>query len=115
MLKLMNTILLGKVLSDASRRQLETWLWQATVGQDRIKAGLPPTWRIGHKTGTWETHVNDIAIVWPPGRAPILVTACYAARRGPASAQCCPQRDRPHRLRNAARQLNLPDSESSRR
>jgi beta-lactamase class A len=87
MLKLMNTILLGKVLSDASRRQLETWLLQATVGQDRIKAGLPPTWRIGHKTGTWETHVNDIAIVWPPGRAPILVTAYYAGPPGPQQAR----------------------------
>jgi beta-lactamase class A len=58
MLKLMNTILLGKVLSDACRRQLETWLLQATVGQDRIKAGLPPNWRIGHKTGI------SAAFVW---------------------------------------------------
>jgi beta-lactamase class A len=47
-----------------------------TTGKDRLRAGFPTTWAVGDKTGTGEAGaVNDLAIAWPPGRAPILVAA----------------------------------------
>lgn len=42
----------------------------------RLRAGFPSDWTVGDKTGTGlRNAVNDVAIVVPPGRAPILVTA----------------------------------------
>src|SRR5260221_2847419 len=67
-------LLLGDTLSAASRQQLEAWLVKNTTGDKRLRAGLPPTWQVGDKTGTGENGARgDIAIVRPPNRAPILV------------------------------------------
>jgi beta-lactamase class A len=67
-------LLLGGRLSKDSQDQLEAWLAANTTGAKRIRAGLPATWRTGDKTGTGENGaVSDIAIVRPPGRAPILI------------------------------------------
>ena len=72
-------LLLGDALSPASRKQLADWLIATTTGDKRIRGGLPKGWRAGDKTGTsGKGETNDIAIVWPPGRAPLLVTAYYA-------------------------------------
>jgi beta-lactamase class A len=50
-----------------------------TTGAKRLRAGLPPTWRIGDKTGTGDNGaVGDIAIAWPQNRPPILI-AVYLA------------------------------------
>ena len=39
-----------------------------------IRAGVPKTWSIGDKTGRGANGAtNDIAIMRPPGRAPILL------------------------------------------
>jgi beta-lactamase class A len=84
MLKLMNTILCGEALSPASLQQLETWLIEAKVGRQRIPCGLPPHWRIGHKTGTGpDGETNDVGIVWPPDRAPILVAGYFTGSPAP--------------------------------
>jgi beta-lactamase class A len=73
MLRDMRAILLGDALSEASRRQLQTWLIGDRVGDKRLRAGLPPSWRVGDKTGSGDNGAaNDIAILWPPDRAPIL-------------------------------------------
>nr|WP_310522440.1 class A beta-lactamase [Polymorphobacter sp.] len=59
-------ILLGNILTPASRNQLTAWLIANTTGDSRLRAGLPKTWRIGDKTGTGDNGtVNDIAIAWP--------------------------------------------------
>jgi beta-lactamase class A len=72
-------LLLGGRLSKDSQDQLESWLAANTTGAKRIRAGLPAAWRIGDKTGTGENGASsDIAIVRPPGRAPILI-AIYLA------------------------------------
>jgi beta-lactamase class A len=49
----------------------------AKVGEHRIAAGLPPGWRIAHKTGTWSNQTNDVGVAWPLNRAPIIVAAFY--------------------------------------
>jgi len=75
MLANMRRILLGERLSVLSRAQLVAWLVANKTGDTRIRAKLPRDWRVGDKTGTGEcATANDIAILWPPGRAPILVT-----------------------------------------
>lgn len=77
MLWLMNRLLLGDVLSAPSRAKLIGWMEASPTGKDRLRAGLPKTWRIGDKTGTsGDGYFNDIAIATPPGRKPILI-ACY--------------------------------------
>jgi beta-lactamase class A len=77
MLWLMNRLLLGDVLSAASRARLIGWMEASPTGKDRLRAGLPRSWRVGDKTGTsGEGYFNDIAIATPPGRKPILI-ACY--------------------------------------
>ena len=72
-------------LSKPSRPQLETWLVEAKVGADRIPAGLPPGWRVGHKTGTGPRgETNDIAIIWPKeGGSPLLIASFYAGSDAP--------------------------------
>jgi beta-lactamase class A len=46
------------------------------TGDARLRAGLPAGWSIGDKTGTGENGTtNDVAIAWPPSRAPMLITA----------------------------------------
>lgn len=71
----MQKILLGSVLSPASRAQLLQWLDANKTGDERIRAGLPADWRVGDKTGSGQNgSTNDIAILRPPGRAPILLS-----------------------------------------
>jgi beta-lactamase class A len=80
----MQKALLGDALSDASRRQLQTWLIGDKVGDKRLRAGLPPSWRIGDKTGTGERgSTNTVAIIWPPGRAPLIATVYYTESSAP--------------------------------
>lgn len=81
MLASMRTLLLGDVLSAASRAQLIDWLRHNTTGDTQLRAGMPASWKVGDKTGSGHTQTNDVAIAWPPGRQPLLVTAYY---EGPA-------------------------------
>jgi beta-lactamase class A len=72
------TLLLGEALSPASRNRLLGWMRASTTGVNRLRAGLPPDWRWGDKTGTNPPRygaVNDIGIADPPGRKPILIAA----------------------------------------
>jgi beta-lactamase class A len=82
----MNKILLGEVLSASSRAQLLRWLDANKTGGERIRAGLPADWLVGDKTGSGDNGTaNDIAILRPPGRAPILLCVYLtAAKVGPA-------------------------------
>ncbi|WP_437734418.1 class A beta-lactamase [Sorangium sp. So ce1335] len=66
-----------RALREASRARLKAWMVQATTGLARLRAGLPRDWIVGDKTGTGENGIaNDVAVAWPPSRAPIVV-ACF--------------------------------------
>jgi beta-lactamase class A len=69
--------LLGEdVLNPASRERLTGWMIACRTGLARLRAGLPANWRAGDKTGTGGNNaVNDVAIAWPPNRAPIIIAA----------------------------------------
>ena len=63
-------------LSAASREQLTTWLIANKTGDTRLRAGLPKDWRVGDKTGSGARGTaNDVAVVWPPDKAPIMIAA----------------------------------------
>ena len=87
MAETMQRVLLGKVLSPASRAQLVDWLLANTTGDARLRAGLPG-WRVGDKTGSDGDHTsNDVAIAWPPGGGgPVLIVAFVTQSQG-SSAQ----------------------------
>ncbi len=71
-------VLLGAVLSEASKTQLEAWLIADRVGDKRLRAGLPQNWGIGDKTGSGDHGTaNTIAIIRPPNRAPLLAAVYY--------------------------------------
>jgi beta-lactamase class A len=70
----MERVLTGNPLSPASRELLTGWMMTSTTGLSRIRAGVPTDWKAGDKTGTGARGaVNDVAIIWPPGRKPILM------------------------------------------
>lgn len=59
-------------LSEGSRARLKAWLIDNRTGATRIRAGAPKSWQIGDKTGAgMNGSCNDVALLWPPGRAPI--------------------------------------------
>jgi beta-lactamase class A len=66
---------LGTALSEQSRKQLADWLIGNKVGDKRLRAGLPKNWKVGDKTGTSDSGMaNDVAVIWPPDRKPIVLT-----------------------------------------
>ncbi len=82
------TVLLGKALSEASQRQLAEWLIGDKVGDKRLRAGLPASWRVGDKTGSGDNgRANVIGILWPPGRAPIMAASYFTGSAGSIDAR----------------------------
>jgi beta-lactamase class A len=70
----MEQLVLGNVLSESSRRHLEDWLQHNETGALMIRAGTPKAWTVGDKTGRCGNGAtNDVAIVRPPGGAPVLM------------------------------------------
>ena len=81
----MQRLLLGNVLSESSRHQLDDWLQHNETGALLIRAGVPKTWNVGDKTGRCGNGAtNDIAIIRPPGRAPIVVAIYSIGSAGSA-------------------------------
>ncbi|MCY1276413.1 Beta-lactamase Toho-1 [compost metagenome] len=73
-------LVLGDALGVAQRQQLADWLLGNTTGAARIRAGVPSEWQVGDKTGTGVYGTaNDVAVLWPPQRSPIIV-AIYTTR-----------------------------------
>jgi beta-lactamase class A len=74
MLTNLQSLVLGNVLSAVSKERLTGWLVGNKTGDARLRAGLPKDWRVGDKTGSGERGTtNDVGIVWPPGRAPVII------------------------------------------
>ena len=70
----MQRLLLDDVLTESSRHQLEDWMQHNETGTLMIRAGVPKTWTVADKTGRCGNGAtNDVAIIRPPGRAPIVV------------------------------------------
>ena len=69
-------LLLADALLPAARDQLAAWMAANKTGDTRLRAGLPQNWRVGDKTGAGRHGTNnDVAVVSPPGRPPLIVAA----------------------------------------
>lgn len=65
---------LGDALSADKRDILTAWLKGNTTGDALIRAGVPDGWTVGDKTGAADYATrNDIAVVWPPDGAPLVM------------------------------------------
>ncbi|MFI1186149.1 class A beta-lactamase [Streptomyces californicus] len=71
----LRAFVLGRALPAPERAQLTTWLRTNTTGDAVIRAGVPENWVVGDKTGTGSYYGarNDIAVVWPPDSAPLVI------------------------------------------
>jgi len=108
----MRKILCADVLSATSRARLLGYLRACQTGKDRLRAGLPTTFTVGDKTGTGARGaVNDVAIVMPPGRAPVLVAAYLS--EGTAALPSSGRGARRHREDGGARTVSLGRGSSS--
>jgi beta-lactamase class A len=87
MANLLRIVLCGDALSSESRARLVAWLNACETGLGRLRAGLPPDWAAGDKTGTGKNGaVNDVAFVVPPGRASIVIAAYLSDSRSSLEA-----------------------------
>jgi beta-lactamase class A len=76
MLSNLRELVLGNALSTSSRSLLTEWLIDNKTGDTRLRGGVPARWKVGDKTGSGARGTtNDLAILWPPQHAPVLVSA----------------------------------------
>jgi beta-lactamase class A len=79
MMRSLQALVMGDALPAPQRQQLKDWLVGNTTGAKLIRAGVPAGWTVGDKTGGGAYGArNDIAVIWPPGQAPIVI-AVYTA------------------------------------
>jgi len=84
MAKNLKALATGNVLSAASRDQLIAWLVGCKTGDAKLRAGLPKGWRVGDKTGSGNRgSSNDVAVIWPDGHAPVIVTSYLTETAAP--------------------------------
>jgi beta-lactamase class A len=70
----LRTFALGDALPPEKRTMYTDMMRANKTGATVIRAGTPAGWAVADKTGTGEYATrNDIAVVWPPGRAPIVL------------------------------------------
>jgi beta-lactamase class A len=88
MARSLQVLALGQILPAPQRDQLQQWLRGNTTGAKRIAAALPADWRSGDKTGTGGYGAtNDIAVLWPPTREPIVLAIYYTQKKEDAEAR----------------------------
>ena len=84
MAKNLKALATANALSAASRDQLIAWLVGCKTGDAKIRAGLPKSWRVGDKTGAGDHgSSNDVAVIWPEGRAPVIVAVYLTETTAP--------------------------------
>ncbi|BBL24936.1 beta-lactamase [Comamonas terrigena NBRC 13299] len=68
----------GPHLDAGHQAQLLQWLKASPTGAKRLRAGMPPGWLVGGKTGTGDNGTaNDVVLVWPHHRPQPLVVSAY--------------------------------------
>ncbi|MCL9665870.1 class A beta-lactamase [Curtobacterium albidum] len=78
----LRAVLLGDALDPDDRALLRSAMAGTTTGDGTIRAGVPDGWSVADKTGTASYGVrDDIAVVQPPGRDPIVLVV-FTTRDG---------------------------------
>ncbi len=88
MVRDLNLVLVGEVLSDASRTRLESWMFASKINGNLLHAGLPSGWRVGDKSGSGDHGTrNDVGIIVPSGAAPIVAAVYYTESIEPLASR----------------------------
>ena len=75
MVKTLNDLVYGNVLSEASKAQLKTWMKDNKVSDGMIRSILPDGWNIADRSGAGAYGSRAItAIVWCETRAPLIIS-----------------------------------------
>ncbi|WP_144763031.1 class A beta-lactamase [Curtobacterium sp. 9128] len=83
----LRSVILGSTLGATDRTFLRDTMLDNTTGAATVRAGVDSAWPVADKTGTGEYGVrNDIAAVYPAGRAPVIVVVMTATDRSGATA-----------------------------
>ncbi|MGH0594811.1 class A beta-lactamase [Bacillus pretiosus] len=70
----LQTYALGDILPIEKRNFLIDLMKRNTTGDNLIRAGVPEEWEVADKTGSGSYGTrNDIAIIWPPNKKPIVL------------------------------------------
>ncbi len=86
MAQTLRRLALGDALSASSKAQLLAWMKANKTGDTRIRAGLPKDWIVGDKTGAGGHGTsNDVAIVWPKNRAPLILSVYLNGSKAPVA------------------------------
>ncbi len=81
-------LVLGRILSHASKATLIGWLRANKTSDRRFRAAVPKDWIVGDKTGSGDRgSTNDVGIVWPPTRKPLIV-AVYLTNTAASPDHC---------------------------
>ena len=84
MVNFLKALTIGTILSESSTKKLLEIMEATVTGRDRLKAGIPKNWELGHKTGTgrsWKgmnSVTNDVGILTAPDGGKIAVTVFVA-------------------------------------
>lgn len=84
MVMFLRALVAGELLSDSSTEKLLNVMAETATGKDRFPAGLPPGWRVAHKTGTGRTWkgvteaTNDVGILTAPDGGKVIAAAFLA-------------------------------------
>lgn len=70
----LHAVLNGDMLAEVDKTTLVDWMSGNATGDLLIRAGAPDGWAVADKSGGAYGIRNDIAIVTPPDRAPIILT-----------------------------------------
>lgn len=88
MARALQRLALGDALPAPQREELQTWMRGNTTGAHRIAAGVPAGWQVGDKTGTGDHGTaNDLAVIWPPARKPIILAVYHTQSEADAKPQ----------------------------
>ncbi|WP_244231608.1 class A beta-lactamase [Rathayibacter sp. VKM Ac-2804] len=81
----LTAVALGERLPVEDRALLLDWMSGNATGDALIRAGAPEGWSVADKSGGAGGIRNDVAVVTPPGRAPIVLSV-LTARNDPDTA-----------------------------
>lgn len=84
MAMLLHHVITSEVLERESRDLLITWLMESKTGQGRLRAGLPESIKMGHKTGGGNRGaVNDVAVFWTAAGEPCFLASYLSGSERP--------------------------------
>lgn len=88
MARTLQALLVGDGLARPQQRRLRDWMLGNTTGATRIRAAVPAAWQVADKTGTGGYgSANDVAVIYPPRRAPIVLAVYTHQPREHAEAR----------------------------